>query len=212
MGSNGTIALACSSVAAIWIAGTSIARAQEPPPNPGSAAAPDAPAPAPAPPPPPTEAIPPPPPAPYAPVSSAPAAYAPPREQDDGSRGSIVAETFGGVVGYALGAAAGIGILYLAVAGESIAGLLAGIPLAVFVAGTGLAGGVTVGGDASGGQGRFWAAFGGQAVGGLLSLMVFLATAGDDETSVPLTLGSMIVFPIVGGVTGYALSDHPRDR
>jgi hypothetical protein len=128
-------------------------------------------------------------------------------DTDDADDADLTAVFFGGLLGYAVGSAAGIGLMVAMLEDDDpAASLLVGIPLGVLIAGTGLAAGATIGGDLSGGNGTFGYTFAGQALGGAASLLVLLGTQDG-----AIGLGSMIVLPLLGGTLGYTLSDHTRD-
>jgi hypothetical protein len=131
----------------------------------------------------------------------------PPGGYDDSA--NIPGELIGGVLGYTLGLGGALGVV-LAFASGGLETLLVGIPTAIFVAGAGLAGGITIGGNTGDAEGRFWAAFGGQAIGGLLSFAWMMSHTGDRDGPFTATnLAAMVVLPLLGGILGYELSDGP---
>lgn len=106
-----------------------------------------------------------------------------------------------GAAGYAVGG--GLGLALYTNGGEEAR--LVTAPSAILLAGLGIASGVTLGGEATGGDGTFLAAFVGQAIGGFASLFVTLAA-----DNVLLALPVVVVLPVAGGVLGYHVSDYAR--
>ena len=123
--------------------------------------------------------------------------------------GRVALELLVGALGYAIGAGAGgllgcgIGIGFDAEVGCTYGAIVGGI----IGAGFGIAAGVTVAGDLLGANGRFWPAYGGQFLGGLMSLA--LVPFADEHPEALLV--AMIALPLIGGVRGYEGSNrHPR--
>ncbi len=67
--------------------------------------------------------------------------------------------------------------------------------------------GVTIGGNAAGGDGSYWSALGGSLVGSGLSAMLTVAAVGSgDEWTGYLSVGSWLLLPMAGSIIGYELS------
>jgi hypothetical protein len=125
--------------------------------------------------------------------------------------GSPVAEWFGGLLGYGIGGLAGAAIIAMMVDSNDDGAIVVGVTLGAAATMLGIAAGVDIAGDNTGGNGSLWSAFAGQFVGGLASLVVLgLAFAADprgDGLGVPIAVLGVICLPVTGAVIGYGMSD-----
>lgn len=127
----------------------------------------------------------------------------PPAAEERPGNGNLLAELGGGALGYIVGGGFGLALM---LGLEDAAAF--GIPTGIFIAGLGIAAGITIGGATTGGNGSFWAAFLGQALGGLTSLFLLPLTWRHPQ----LAITTIAAFPLLGGVLAYDISDRNRDR
>lgn len=135
-------------------------------------------------------------------------ARAEPADEPMSREGRVVLESLGGIGGAVVGGLVGTGI-GLAVFGDDgeFGGLAAAIVGGIPGTAIGLPTGIYLTGEAWGGDGNYWATWGGVLAGSVVPFIVSYSMLGDDPSD------ALMVFlwgtlPLAGGVIGYELSQR----